>query len=245
MHSFRERMLYIVMVCLIFVGGISIGYIACLFQSSQTTGILRDNAVIAWVGVGVNLSVVFVALFMNVLREHLNKARFQVSCGEEPPWVVREVVGEAGSSKERLYLRLRVKNSGLSATDGCEVRLERIEALRHSEKGTTCRPLIHDPRSLKWIGRNCHPIQLSSGAFDFVDLGAQNEDYRENFRLEFDERGHLDLNLVRDDAEAYILEGHVYGNGAIPKEFSFRMTWDVDNESSDVIISEVERNGCN
>jgi hypothetical protein len=227
------RKLYLIAFCLVFAGGFLGGYLVCIFHSGETTKILRDNVVIAWVGVGVNLAVVFVALFINVLREHLRKPRFIITCGREPPFC--KVKSGTGSNEKFLFLRLRIENSGLSATEDCEVRLEKIGVVKGNKVYCS---LIHDPRPLKWIGRKCDTIQLSPGAFDFVDLGVQNEDHRENFCIRFPNRGQLDLNLIEDEAEAYILRGNVYGKGAFPQEFAFRITWDVDSESLAVMISE-------
>lgn len=239
MHLPRVNMLLVIALCLVFMGGFSSGYILCVFQPSSLTEFLKDKTVIAWIGAGVNLAVVFVALFVNVLHEHLRKPRFRITSGQEPPYQIVESVNGAETKTERLYVRFCAENCGLTATEGCEVRLEKIEAVQENEGKEVLCALDHDPRPLKWVGRSCSPIALSPGAFDFVDLGAQNEDYQENFRIEFDERGHLDLNLVKDSAKAYILRGHVYGKGAVPQDFSFRMKWEVDSVSPLVVISEV------
>lgn len=238
MRLFLGRIIFLIAVCLTFTGGFLSGYIICAFQSGGYKEILSDKNIVAWVGVGVNLAVVFVALFMNILREHLKKPRFRISCGQEPPWQISKVMSEKNSNKKRLYIRLRVENSGLIAAEACEVRLEKIEVVKYEDGKKVYRPLIHDPRPLKWIGRDCSPIQLSPGSFDFVDLGAQNENYQENLRIEFHERGHLDLNLIKDEAVEYILKGNVYSKGAFPQKFTFCITWDADDESSVVKISE-------
>ena len=213
--------------------------LACYRASSLTAGTAlvdwySDTRLVAWTGVRVNLSVVIIALFLNVALERYRRPRLSVSCGEQAPW---QVITETSEGSELLHVRLRVQNSGRDYEEACEVRVEEVlrSPVRNQEPA---RPLDHDPRTLKWVGRTTQPISLSPGAFDFVDLAAQRRDSPEYIRLDFDERGHLDLWLKEvGRAGYYFIVGTAYGRRARPKPFKFQITW----ESEDFGIINIRR----
>ena len=231
------RMIIAAAIAVSFILGVALGFVWHLFDGNSHLPILRDPQVVAWVAVGANLAVVFVALFVNIFHEYCKRARFEITCGMEPPWqITADLPGMPGL--HLLYVRLRVQNVGLNPTEACEVRLETIEELRVRDDTLESRTVDHDPRPLKWIGRDCAPIALNPGTFDFVDLGAQNEDFRENLRLEFCERGNMDLNRVEHEVDTYRLRGSVYGKGAQPRSFTFLVTWDVEGTLTPIKIWE-------
>ena len=184
-----------------------------------------DTRLVAWAGVGVNLAVVIIALFLNVALERYRRPRLQVSSGEQAPW---QVVTGTSEGSDLLHVRLRVQNSGRDYEEACEVRVE--EVLCSSATSQEPAPLTdHDPRTLKWVGRTTKPISLSAGAFDFVDLGVRSKHSPEHVRLEFDERGHLDLWLRGTDCTAYLIVGTAYGRRARPRPFKFDISWNRDD----------------
>lgn len=184
-----------------------------------------DTRLVAWIGVAVNLAVVIIALFLNVALERYRRPRLQVSSGDQAPW---QVITGAGEDCELLHVRLRVRNAGSGYEEGCEVRVE--EVLRSPPQSRKPEPLTdHDPRPLKWVGRTAEAIGLSAGAFDFVDLGVRAKSTPEHLRLDFDERGHMDLWLHPANTVAYRIVGTAYGRRAKPKPFSFELSWTSDD----------------
>lgn len=207
-------------------------------QNGGVSKFLGNTRVIAWVGVAVNFGVVFVAVFLSILRASYLRPRFSITCGSSPPYQLEKPLESTGRAF-LLHVRLRVQNTGRSAVEGCEVRLENIYELRRGSRGLHAVARDdHDPRALKWVGRDTNPIALNRGAFDHVDLGARSSDFTENFRVEFSTRGHVDLNLSDPEITAFRLEGAVYGKGAKPRHFVFDLSWEADTRSRTVKISE-------
>ena len=182
-----------------------------------------DKHLVEWAAVVVNLAVVGIALFLNILLDKSRQPRFRITCGDVRPW---QIVKESERlDTELLYVRLRVQNVGRTCEDACEVRVEQVFRLL-SGKDTRPEPIFdHDPRPLKWVGRDTKPLTLNRGAFDFVDLGVIRKDSREAFRLEFADRGHLDLWLNEEDVSAFRIAGTVYGKRAEPEPFAFDLSW--------------------
>jgi len=191
---------------------------------STITAWYSDTNLVAWVGVVVNLAVVGIALFLNLLLDKFRRPRFRVTCGEARPWQVEKKADEGGGL-QLLHVRLEVQNVGRSYEEACEVRVEQVLRL-FSAKETKPEPINeHDPRPLKWVGRDTKPTTLSAGAFDFADLGVLRSDSLENFRLDFADRGHLDLSLTAKGVVGFRIVGTVYGKRAKPRPFAFDLTW--------------------
>jgi hypothetical protein len=183
-----------------------------------------DDRLVKWVGVVVNLAVVGIALFLNVLLDQFHQPRFDLTCGDARPWQVEKKSYRLGGL-QLLHVRLQVQNVGRSYEGACEVRVEQVFRL-FSAKEMKPEPIHeHDPRPLKWVGRDTKPITLNAGAFDFVDLGIRHPDSLENFRLDFADRGHLDLWLNEKDVAGFRIVGTVYGMRAKPKSFAFDLSW--------------------
>jgi hypothetical protein len=231
----------IMLLVFVLVISFSVGVLTGRVLRTRNDGIskfLGNTQVVAWIGIAVNFGVVFVAVFLNVLHTLYLRPRFSITCGSSPPYQLEKPL-ESPDRAFLLFIRLRVQNTGRSAVEGCEVRLEKIYELRRSPAGLHAVARDdHDPRALKWVGRDTNPISLNRGAFDHVDLGARRSDFMENFRLEFSTRGHMDLRLSDPDITAFRLEGAVYGKGAKPKHFAFSLSWDVDGRSRTIVISE-------
>lgn len=182
-----------------------------------------DTRLVAWAGVAANLAVVGIALFLNILLDKARQPRFRVTCREVQPWQLVKV--PKGEDTEKLFVRLRVQNVGRTCEDACEVRVEQVFRI-FSARDAKPKPIAdHDPRPLKWVGRDTKPATLNRGAFDFVDLGTIRKDSREAFRLDFADRGHLDLWLNEKDLAAFRITGTVYGKRAEPEPFAFDLSW--------------------
>lgn len=195
-----------------------------------------DPHLVEWAGVAVNLAVVGVALFLNVLLDKARQPRFRVTCREAQPWQLAKE--SKGRDTELLFVRLRVQNVGRTCEEACEVRVEQVFRL-FLAKDAKPQPIVdHDPRPLKWVGRDTKPLTLNRGAFDFVDLGVIRKDSREAFRLDFDDRGHLDLWLDDDDLSAFRIAGTVYGKRAQPEPFAFDLNWR-SVEFGPIVVEEV------
>jgi hypothetical protein len=195
-----------------------------------------DTRLVAWAGVVASLAVVGIALFLNVLLDKARQPRFRVTCREGPPWQIAKE-SETLDSKF-LFVRLRVQNVGRTCEEACEVRVEQVVRL-FSGKDTKPQPINeHDPRPLKWVGRDTKPATLNRGAFDFVDLGLLHADSREHFRLDFADRGHLDLWLNEKDVTAFRIAGTVYGKRAKPNPFAFDLSWK-SFEFGPIVVEEV------
>lgn len=196
----------------------------------------RDTRLVAWAGVVANLAVVGIALFLNMLLDKARQPRFRVTCREVPPWQIAKEPERL--DPELLFVRLRVQNVGRTCEEACEVRVEQVFRL-FSGKDTKPQPINdHDPRPLKWVGRDTKPITLNRGAFDFVDLGLLRADSREHFRLDFADRGHLDLWLNEKGVTAFRIAGTVYGKRAKPKPFAFDLSWK-SFEFGPIVVEEV------
>jgi len=237
--KFLKVILWIAMVFVLIAIGIAIGILLEVSWNSTSTSFFSSKQVVAWVAVIVNLCVVIIALFVNVLHDYLTKARFQITCGMQTPWQLLEHISEVEDT-HRLYIRLHIQNVGYRPTEACEVRVEGIKTLRLINGKTEFDVVPHDPRALKWIGRDCNPIQLSAGAYDLVDIGAINSDYMDNLRLDFQVRGHLDLGLYDTSIKGYRIYGTVYGKKAIPKRFAFELFWNTNKPLEPVEIMEVK-----
>ena len=196
-----------------------------------------DTQLVAWAGVVVNLAVVGVALFLNALLDKFRRPRFRVTCGEEPPWQVEKKADEVGDLQQ-LHVRLQVQNVGRSYEESCEVRVEQVFRLFSVKDKKPESINDHDPRPLKWVGRNTKPVTLNPGAFDFVDLGLLRADSREHFRLDFADRGHLDLWLNEKDVAAFRIVGTVYGKRVKPNPFAFDLSWK-SFEFGSIVVEEV------
>ena len=196
-----------------------------------------DTQLVAWVGIVVNLAVVVVALFLNILLEKFRQPRFHVKYGQGPPWQIEKTVNEP-EKVQLLHVRLQIENVGRSYEESCEVRVEQVFRLFSIKNKDPELIKYHDPRSLKWVGRDTKPIPLNVGAFDFVDLGARHPASLESFRLDFAERGHLDLGLDEKNLVGYRIVGTVYGKQAHPKSFVFDLSWKTF-ELSPILIKEL------
>jgi hypothetical protein len=161
-----------------------------------------------------------VALFINVFLPYLRKPRFRVSCGEDLPWQVFTTDESGGTSM--LHVRLKVQNIGWIQEEACEVRIEQVFRVY----ATKIEPFLdHDPRPLKWVGRDTKPLALNTGAFDYVDLGVRRQDSLNHLRLDFANRGHLDLFINEEDLVGYRITGAIYGKQAQPRSFTFDLSW--------------------
>jgi hypothetical protein len=199
-------------------------YLAVGDIRTRITTWYSDSRLVAWAGVLANLAVVGIALFLNVLLDEFRQPRFRVTCGVAPPWQLEKKADEVGDLR-LLHVRLQVQNVGRSYEDACEVRVEQVFRL-FSERDIKPQPINeHDPRPLKWVGRDTRPITLNAGAFDFADLGVRHPDSLEYFRLDFADRGHLDLWLNEKEAAGFRLVGTVYGKRAKPRPFVFDIGW--------------------
>lgn len=216
--------------------------LGCFFSIQEPTfaNFFRNPQVVGWAGVVATILVIFIALFLNILREDYQRPRFIITCGSSAPYQVKTEIRDSDGSQQLLHIRLGVQNVGRSVTEACEVRLERILEIR-SESGRlkSVARTDHDPRALKWIGRDTTPIPLSPGAFDFVDLGAQNSGFMENFRVDFQDRGHIDLNIADPSIMGFELKGTVYGKNAVPKQFTFQLSWEMNAGLQPVNILEI------
>jgi len=183
-----------------------------------------DTQLVAWAGVVVNLAVVGIALFLNVLLDKFRRPRFRVTCGEARPWQVEKKADEVGDL-QLLHVRLQVQNVGRSYEEACEVRVEQVFRLFLAKEMKPETINEHDPRPLKWVGRDTKPTTLNTGAFDFADLGVRHPDSLEHFRLDFADRGHLDLWINEKDVAGFRIVGTVYGKRAKPKSFAFDLSW--------------------
>jgi hypothetical protein len=185
-----------------------------------------------------DIGLVFVTLLLTILRERYNRPYFHISSSEKPPFqTLWTNVSEEGEVQLQ-FVRLRIQNVGATAESECEVRIERIIKTPGDGKADAVVRADHDPRPLKWVGRDTRPIALGVGAFDFVDLGIRRRNLPEHFVLDFVDRGTCDLHLT-DDVKAFRIEGHVYGKSAQPRLFAFELTWDSHGDFQPIKIREV------
>jgi hypothetical protein len=135
---------------------------------THVSGWYHDKDLVAWAGVVASLAVVGIALFLNMLTDRARQPRFRITCRGVPPWQIAKKSERLDG--ELLFVRLQVQNVGRTCEEACEVRVEQVFRL-HSGKVTKPQPINdHDPRPLKWVGRDTKPVTLNRGAFDFVDL---------------------------------------------------------------------------
>jgi hypothetical protein len=236
----RQRISGILKAAVILVMGLLVLILLYLSVGNIRTRITTwysDTQLVAWAGVVVNLAVVGMALFLNVLLDKFRQPRFGVTCGEARPWQVEKKADEVGDL-QLLHVRLQVQNVGRSYEGACEVRVEQVFRL-FSAKEMKPEPINeHDPRPLKWVGRDTKPATLNAGAFDFVDLGVRHPESPENFRLDFADRGHLDLWLNEKDVAGFRIVGTVYGQRAKPKPFAFDLSWK-SSEFGPILVKEL------
>ena len=203
---------------------------------SHLTVWYHDTLLVQWASVAANLAVVGIALFLNILLDNARQPRFRVTCREAPPWQLVKESKEKDT--ELLFVRLRVQNVGRTCEEACEVRVEQVFRLFSAKLAKPQSIADHDPRPLKWVGRDTKPLTLNRGAFDFVDLGVIRKDSREAFRLDFADRGHLDLWLNEEDVTAFRIAGTVYGKRAEPEPFAFDLSWK-SVEFGPIVVEEV------
>jgi hypothetical protein len=204
--------------CLVVAYGRSLGLWSAAAQ------LYRDKDFVAWAGVIMNLAVVGVALFLNVLLERFRQPRFRLTCQAGPPWQIVKSDGTDNGVGLR-FVRLKVHNVGRTFEEACEVRIERVLEIS-PERNHECEPVAdHDPRPLKWVGRETRPLILNAGAFDLVDLGIRRSDSPDHFRLDFADRGHLDLFVNDISVVGYRVKGAVYGKRATPQPFTIDLRW--------------------
>lgn len=200
--------------------------------------IYKDPQLVQWAGVVVNLSVVVLALFLNTLAEHWKRPRFRVDTGDGPPWKARTKLPDTVDAM-LMHERIRIRNVGRTAEEACEVRVEQVFRLL-SGPSTQPSPLPHhDPRPLKWVGRDNKPIMLSAGAFDLVDLGVCRSDQPDHFILEFGDRGRLNLLFEQDVVRGFRVLITVYGKQGIPFQAAFDLRSDSRDEESPLKMEQV------
>lgn len=185
----------------------------------------KNDQLAKWASVVVNLAVVIIALFLNITLEYIRRPRFRIDSGIEQPWQMQTKL-KGADDISLMHLRLRICNVGRTCEYSTEVRVEKIYKIINQSRSELIPINDHDPRALKWVGRNTAPIALNAGAFDFVDLGVRRYDILNRFRLEFAERGNCDLVMEKDVIDGFRIVGTVYGNKAIPQPFTFDLTWD-------------------
>ena len=206
--------------------GLLVGFFWGCIDASDSVSVfdmLMNASFIAWAGVAANLLVVFIALFLNLGLECYRAPKFRGDWGASVPY---QILMRYSYDAEICFTRLCITNRGRTAAEACEVRVERVYCVMEEADQITLHPLQnHDPRPLKWVGRSPEPIPLNRGSFDFVDLGVRRSDSMGVFRLEFEERGNLDLALTDDRIRAFRLVGAVYGMKAKPREFAIHLKW--------------------
>jgi hypothetical protein len=186
----------------------------------------KNDQLVKWASIIVNLAVVIIALFLNITVEYIRRPRFRIDCGIEQPWQKQTRVKDVNDNIKQMHLRLRVWNVGRTCEYSTEVRVEKIYKITNQGRNKLIPLNDHDPRPLKWIGRDTEPIALNVGAFDFVDLGVRRSDILDRFHLEFGKRGHFDLIMENEVINVFRIDGTVYGNKAIPQPFTFDLRWD-------------------
>jgi hypothetical protein len=185
----------------------------------------KDEVLLKWISIFLSFFTILFALTLNVALEHFRRPRFKIDSGIREPWQTQTKVKDGNEDIIQIHLRLRVSNVGRSCEKSAEVRIEKIYKLP-SQNGSKRIPIDnHDPRSLKWVGRDTKPISMNAGIFDFVDLGVRRADILDRFRLEFEARGHYDLVMDNEEISGFLIAGTVYGEKAIPKYFQFKITW--------------------
>lgn len=184
----------------------------------------KNDQLAKWASVVVTLAVVIIALFLNTTLEYIRRPRFRIDSGIEQPWQT-QTKSKGADDIVQMHLRLRICNVGRTCEYSTEVRVEKIYKILNQSSGEFNLINNHDPRPLKWVGRNTAPIALNAGAFDFVDMGVRRSDILDRFRLEFADRGHFDLVMENDVINGFRIVGTVYGNKAIPQPFTFDLTW--------------------
>src|SRR5665811_2195558 len=72
----------------------------------------KNDQLVKWASVVVNLFVVIIALFLNITLEYIRRPRFRIDCGIEQPWQKQTKSTDANDSIVQMHLRLRVLNVG-------------------------------------------------------------------------------------------------------------------------------------
>jgi hypothetical protein len=183
-----------------------------------------DEQFARWVAIAMNLLVVGVALFLNILLEWFRQPRYRLSCQSGPPWQILKREGENGEIR-LMFVRLRVMNVGRTFEEACEIRAEEISMIGPDLHGYL-KPIVeHDPRPLKWVGRDTRPNLLNAGAFDLVDIGVRRSDSPDFFRIDFSDRGHLDIAVNDVSTIGCVIKGSIYGRRSMPRHFAIKITW--------------------
>ena len=230
--------LFLSIIILVFVAGWYVGQFRQ--HNLKWPQLLKQDHIIGWASVLANLMVVFVALFLTILHEHYKRPRFSISADKESPYQVISHLDD--ENIDLLHVRLKIENNGRTATEACEVRLEHISYIYERNNTHEIIPIKnHDPRTLKWFGRDTAPIPLNAKAFDFVDLGVLRPDFLDNFRIEFMTRGHLDLSYSESDIKGFKLTGTIYSKKARPKRFTFDLSWSPFGQLEPVQLREAEQ----
>ncbi|MDF2434134.1 MAG: hypothetical protein JWP44_3765 [Mucilaginibacter sp.] len=215
----------------------------CVENAKTIYAFLRDHTddvFLKWVSIFVSFITIIFALTLNIVLEYFRRPRFRIDTGTSERWQKKTKVQNEKEEIIQMHLRFRISNVGSSCEKSAEVRLEKIYKLP-VKNGAKPVPLNqHDPRPLKWVGRDTKPIAMNAGIFDFVDLGVRRADLPDRFRLEFESRGHYDLVLDRDEYTGFLVAGTVYGEKAIPKYFQFMITWDPRRDFGPIEIKKYE-----
>jgi len=201
-----------------------------------------DEVLVKWAGVIVNITIILLTLFLNITLGYFRRPRFKIDCDIGPPWQIQTKLAAANDDKDdviQMHLRFRVTNVGRTCEDSSEVRIEKIYKINAQSIDKPIALNDHDPRPLKWVGRNTAPIVLNVDTYDFVDLGVRRSDILERFRLDFSERGHYDLIMESDIISGFLVDGTVYGNKAIPLHFTFELTWDPTSDFGPIKIKKI------
>lgn len=197
-----------------------------------------DELLVKWAGVIVNISIIILTLFLNITLGYLRRPRFKIDCGMGSPWQKQTKLA-AYDDVVQMHLRFRVTNVGRTSEGSTEVRIEKIYKITEQNSDKPIALNDHDPRPLKWVGRNTTPIVLNVDTYDFVDLGVRRSDILERFRLDFSERGHYDLIMESDIIIGFLVDGTVYGNKAIPLHFTFELIWDPTSDFGPIKIKKI------
>ena len=185
-----------------------------------------------------DIGLVFVTLLITILRERYNRPYFKIISSDKKPFQILWTDVSNDRPVQLQYVRLKIQNVGSASEGKCEVRIEKIVQIARSGKLEDVVMEDHDPRPLKWVGRDTCPIALGVGAFDFVDLGIRRPTNPHHFLLDFVDRGFCDIQL-NDQIKAFRVEGHVYGEKAQPLSFAFELTWDLRGDFRPINIKEI------
>lgn len=197
-----------------------------------------DELFVKWAGVIVNISIIILTLFLNITLGYFRRPRFKIDSGMGSPWQKQTKLA-GNDDVVQMHLRFRVTNVGRTSEGSTEVRIEKIYKITEQNIDKPIALNDHDPRPLKWVGRNTTPIVLNVDTYDFVDLGVRRSDILDRFSLDFSERGHYDLIMESDIISGFLVDGTVYGNKAIPLHFTFELTWDPASDFGPIKIKKI------